>query len=387
MINKKFKAYKRLFKQRGILSLSLLDEYIIKQLSEIFILGVIIFTSIIFASETFTQLIKQITLYGIPFNIAIMMIVLNLPQVFVMTIPISTLFATVMTINKLSLNSEITVLRACGIGIARIAKPVFGFAITMTIISFMINEFVVPAMSTQSRHLAIYSLQQKHVPEGRKNFTLNETDADGILKRLFYVQSCEDKILNNITVLDLSKKDTVQLIQAKLGKTSGEGWVFDGGVIYTLSTTGKIFNTTLFENSVINFGIENMDNLVKEEANQFNFFKLMKYIKENSKNPNFLQKLKIQYKVQLYDKLALPVTTFALALIGIPLAITPPRVRYNRGFLFSVMIIFVYYVIRAFSINLGEASRIPPFLAAWLPVISISLIGAILYYRKAYKIN
>ena len=144
MIHRKFRAYKRLFKQKGLLSVSLLDEYIVKQLFEVFVLGVIIFTSIIFASETFTQLIKQITLYGIPFNIAIMMIILNLPQVFVMTIPISTLFATVMTINKLSLNSEITVLRACGIGISRIAKPVFVFAIVMTIISFMINEFVVP---------------------------------------------------------------------------------------------------------------------------------------------------------------------------------------------------------------------------------------------------
>lgn len=387
MIHRKFRAYKRLFKQKGLLSVSLLDEYIVKQLFEVFVLGVIIFTSIIFASETFTQLIKQITLYGIPFNIAIMMIILNLPQVFVMTIPISTLFATVMTINKLSLNSEITVLRACGIGISRIAKPVFVFAIVMTIISFMINEFVVPAMSVQSRHLAIYSLQQKHVPEGRKNFTLNETNSDGDLKRLFYVQSCEDKILNNITVLDLSKKDTIQLIQAKFGKTSEEGWVFDGGVIYTLSTTGKIFNTTLFENSVINFGLDDMGNFVKEEASQFNFFKLMKYIKENSKNPDFIEKLKIQYKVQLYDKLALPVTTFALALVGIPLAITPPRVRYNRGFLFSVMIIFVYYLIRAFSINLGEAGKILPFFAAWLPVISISIIGAILYRRKAYKIT
>lgn len=387
MIHRKFRAYKRLFKQKGLLSVSLLDEYIVKQLFEVFVLGVIIFTSIIFASETFTQLIKQITLYGIPFNIAIMMIILNLPQVFVMTIPISTLFATVMTINKLSLNSEITVLRACGIGISRIAKPVFVFAIVMTIISFMINEFVVPAMSVQSRHLAIYSLQQKHVPEGRKNFTLNETNSDGDLKRLFYVQSCEDKILNNITVLDLSKKDTIQLIQAKFGKTSEEGWVFDGGVIYTLSTTGKIFNTTLFENSVINFGLDDMSSFVKEEASQFNFFKLMKYIKENSKNPDFIEKLKIQYKVQLYDKLALPVTTFALALVGIPLAITPPRVRYNRGFLFSVMIIFVYYLIRAFSINLGEAGKILPFFAAWLPVISISIIGTILYRRKAYKIT
>ncbi len=60
---------------------NMLDKYILKQLIEVFILGVIIFTSIIFASETFTQLIKQITLFGIPFNIAIMMIILNLPQV------------------------------------------------------------------------------------------------------------------------------------------------------------------------------------------------------------------------------------------------------------------------------------------------------------------
>ena len=386
MIHAKFRAYKRLFKQKGWLNVSLLDEYIIKQIGEVFILGVIIFTSIIFASETFTQLIKQITLYGIPFNIAAMMIILNLPQVFVMTIPISTLFATVMTINKLSLNSEITVLRACGIGIARIAKPVFAFAIVMTIVSFMINEFVVPAMSTQSRHLAIYSLQQKHVPEGRKNFTLNERGSDGKLKRLFYAQSCEDKILNNITVLDLSKDDTIQLIQAKLGKTSDEGWVFDGGVIYTLSTTGKVFNTTLFENSVVNFGIENMSDFVKEEASQFNFFRLMRYISKLEKNPDIDDKTLLQYKIQLYDKLALPITTFALAIAGIPLAITPPRVRYNRGFLFSIMIIFIYYVVRAFSINLGEAGKILPFFAAWLPVISISVLGFWLYYKKAYKI-
>ncbi len=387
MLNRKFKAYKRLFKQKGIINITLLDEYIVKQIFEVFVLGVIIFTSIIFASETFTQLIKQITLYGIPFNIAALMIVLNLPQVFVMTIPISTLFATVMTINKLSLNSEITVLRACGIGINRIAKPVFAFAIVMTILSFMINEFVVPAMSTQSRHLALYSLQQKHVPEGRKNFTLNEMNSQGVLKRLIYVQSCEDNVLNNITVLDMSKEDTIQLIQAKLGSTSDEGWVFDSGVIYTLSATGKIYNTTLFENSVINFGVENLENFTQEEASQFNFFKLVKYIKDNSKNPDFIKKLKISYQIQLYDKLALPITTFALALVGIPLAITPPRVRYNRGFLFSVMIIFIYYVIRAVSLNLGEASKLPPILAAWLPVVIISILGFIMYRKKAYSIT
>ncbi len=113
----------------------------------------------------------------------------------------------------------------------------------------------------------------------------------------------------------------------------------------------------------------------------------MKFIQKNKKNPKILENLHLELQVQLYDKLALPVTTFALALVGIPLAITPPRVRYNRGFLFSVMIIFVYYVIRAFSLNLGETKAISPFFAAWLPVISIAIIGSILYYRKAYKIT
>lgn len=373
--------------EKKLKELPLLDRYILKGLLEVFTLGVIIFTSIIFASEAFTQLIKQISNFGIPLNIASMMIILNLPQVFVMTIPISTLFAVVMTLNNLSLSSEITVLRACGIGIARIARPVFGFAIIMTIVSFLLNEFVVPATTMQSRHLAIYSLQQKHVPEGKLNFTLKELDGGNKLKRLFYVQSCKDKTLKNITVLDLSNKDTVQLIQAKAGRTNDLGWKFEDGVIYTLSTAGKIFNTTLFEDSIINFGLENADAFIKESASQYNFFKLMKYIQEHRHDKSFIENLKARYQIELYDKLALPITTLALALVGIPLAITPPRVRYNRGFLFSVLIIFVYYLIRAFSINLGETHAIPPLLAAWLPVISIFTVGSYLYWKKAYTIT
>ena len=88
-------------------------------------MGVFAFTSIIFASDTFITLIKQISMYGIPFNVALLMIILNLPAVIVMTIPMGVLLSTVMTLNKLSLDSEITVLRACGIGLNRIAKPIF----------------------------------------------------------------------------------------------------------------------------------------------------------------------------------------------------------------------------------------------------------------------
>lgn len=364
--------------------ISFLDRYILRQVLEVFVLGVIIFTSIAFASDTFISLIKQISAYGIPFNIAFFIILLNLPSIIVMTIPMATLFATVMTLNRLSLNSEITVMRACGIGLNRIAKPIFIFGIIVTFLSFFINELIVPQTSLMSKHLAIYSLQQKHVPEGKTNFTFKELKEGTKLKRLFYIERCENKTLHNITLLDMSREDTIQLVQAKAGKTASAGWVFDDGAIYTLSTTGKIFNTTLFNSSIVNFGIDAKDAFIQDKADQYNFFRLLKYISKNKSN---MKEIQNKWKIQLYDKITLPLTTMAMILIGVPLAITPPRVRYNRGFLFSILIIFLYYVLRALSISFGQTGAIPAYLAAWLPIIIISVLGAFLYWRKVYTIT
>ena len=254
----------------------------------------------------------------------------------------------------------------------------------MTCISFFINEFIVPTASVQSKSLAIYSLEQKHIPENKMNFTIKDMDKEGKLKRLFYAQRCKDRTLNNVTVIDISNPKNIQIVQAKKGTTSDYGWNFEDGIVYTISKNGKIFNTSLFEESNVSFGIGDVNEMVKESTSEFNFFKLARHI-QKEKN-NLEHKIKLEYQINLFDKLALPITTFALAIIGVPLAITPPRVRYNRGFLFSILIIFVYYVIRAFSLNLGEAGTIHPLFAAWLPVIIITIVGLILFYKKAYKI-
>ncbi len=367
-----------------IKKLTILDKYILRQVIEMFIMGVFIFTSIIFASDTFITLIKQISLYGIPFKVALMIIILNLPSVFVMTIPMGVLLATVMTLNRLSLASEITVMRSCGIGINRIAKPIFIFAAVMCLASFVINETVVPVMTKQSKDLALWALGQKNIPEGKQNFIFKELKENGTLKRLFYVGHCKDKVLHNITVLDLGKDNTIQVLQAQDGGTSPSGWEFNRGAIYTVAKEGKILNTTFFEHSVAQFGIDLSRELNQNVAKEHNFTSLIKYMAGNwdkiSEKRNF-------YLIQLFDKLALPITTIVLVLIGVPLAITPPRVRYNRGFLFSILIIFTYYLIRALSLSFGEAGSIPPFLAAWAANILLTLAGVALYYRKVYTIN
>ena len=363
---------------------SILDRYIMSQVLEVFFLGVVVFTSIIFASDTFITLVKQITNYGIPFNVALMMILLNLPSIIVMSIPMSVLLSVVMTLNKLCLSSELTVLRALGVGLDRISKPIFVFALLMSLFVFVVNETIVPVTTSQSKALAIWSLGQKNVPEGKQNFSFKVKGPDESLKRLFYVRSCENKTLNNLTILDLSNKDTIQIIQADTGKTQDSSWVFNDASVYTISLVGKILNTSWLGSTTADFGITLDEKIFELKPEECSFKSLTKYIKTNNSK---IMKNKLEYEVMLYDKVALPITTIVFVLLGVPLSITPPRVRYNRGFLFSILIIFVFYILRAFSFSLGEAGQITPILAAWLPNIILITLGSVLYYKKVYMIN
>lgn len=363
--------------------LQILDKYLLKQVIVMFLLGVFVFSTIIFASDTFITLIKQISQFGVPFKFALIIIILNLPSVIVLSIPMGVLLATVMVLNKLCLASEITVMRSCGIGLNRIAKPIFIFAVIMSLFTFFVNETVAPVMSRYSKNTALYALGQKNVPDGKQNFVFKELDSAGYLKRLFYVGYSGKKTLNNVTVLDNSKDGTLQVLQAREGKTSPQGWKFYKGAIYTIDSDGQVMNTTLFEDSVVQFGMDLSKEINKNLAKEMNFKQLAKFIK----NSELTSLEKNSYKVQLFDKLALPLATVVFVLIGVPLAITPPRVRYNRGFLFSILIIFAFYVLRALSISFGSAGTISPYLAAWLPDIILSVLGGYLYYRKVYTIE
>ncbi len=369
--------------EQKISEITLLDKYLLKQVIEMFLMGVCVFTAIIFASDTFITLIKQISQFGLPFKVALMIIILNLPSIIVLTIPMGVLLATVMTLNKLSLASEITVMRACGIGLNRIAKPIFIFAIVMSLFGFFINETIVPITSKQSKDLALWALGQKNIPNGKQNFVFKELGENAFLKRIFYVGYCEDKTLHNITVLDTSKEGTIQVMQAREGKTSPEGWLFEKGALYTVDSDGKILNTTLFDDFKMSLGIDMSKQMNKDIAKEMNFSKLLKYIATSDLD----KKQRRIVSVELFDKIALPITTIVFVLLGVPLAITPPRVRYNRGFLFSVLIIFVYYLVRALSISFGETGAIPTFLAAWMPNIILTIWGTALYYKKVYTIN
>lgn len=360
-----------------------LDRYILKNIFETFLMGLVIFTSIIFASDTLLTLIKQMSLYGMPFNVAIFIVILKLPAVLSMTIPMGVLLSTVMTLNKMSLDSEISVMRACGISLARIARPVFIFGIAAMLAGLFVNELIAPVANAQAKKLTIWALQQKNVPNGTENFTLKEIK-EGKLKRLFYIAKCEDNRLYGVTVLDMSKRNSTQFLQAKEGKAKKDYWEFENGVIYSINNDGKFLNSTIFGNLHYYNNPDLMAFVNEDHEKEMTTIRLVKYLYDHRHDsPESLS----LYWMELYNKLALPSMSLIFVLIGVPLAITPPRVRFNRGFLFSIGIIFLYYILKALSVAFGQDCLLPAFVATWLPNIVIGSLGAYMFYRKAFRIS
>ncbi len=366
--------------------LGILDRYLLKQLLETFFPGIVVFTSLVFASDQFLYLVKQISNYGIPFKVAFLAVLLQMPYIIVFTIPMAILLATILTFNRFNTNNEITIMRACGINLRRLALPVLIFSFAAAISSFFINEFVVPAANTQARNLMLWAIMQKNLPDSKTNFSFKEFDVNKQLKRLFYINKYENKNIEGVTVLDLSRKEMIQVMQAKRAEAMPDKWKFYDAVNYTISRNGKIMNTAVFKESSMNT-VFNLNKLKKlHKAGELNFFELAKYInsieKEEKDNPELAE-----LRIRLYEKISLPATCFLISIIGIPLAITPPRARFNRGLLFSILIIFLYYILRAVSTSLGEAQILTPLLAAWSPNIIILISGCLLFYQKEFLVR
>jgi lipopolysaccharide export system permease protein len=90
-------------------------------------------------------------------------------------------------------------------------------------------------------------------------------------------------------------------------------------------------------------------------------------------------------KTETNKRFSLSLASFAFCLIAVPLAITAHRKETSVGFLFSLIVAFVYFF---FIVMVGIVSNRPNFhpeLLIWLPNVIFIALGAFLFYRMSRR--
>lgn len=368
--------------------MKLLDRHILRELIGPFLFGVAAFTSIMFAGKELFNITELLAEFGAPPLTAVELVLLFLPSLVVMTLPMSMLLSALLGFGRLSGDSEAVALFASGISLYRIAVPVIVMAVFVTGAGFLLNEVIAPEANMEHERI-VRKFDKSEAASSEKPFIAIDSN-DGVTNNLVYVQSglnISTGTLRDVAVVQYKDNKPYVFIYAKEAvwkrnsKSGSNTWEFKNGYYNSLGNGPRIiipFKKFDTHEVKIDKNPEEFA-LYQKKPDQMSFSQLRGYI---NMLQNQGQDVK-EFRVRLYQKVALPISSLIFALIGIPLGLRPQRSSSAMGLGLSIVIIFAYWVLMHYMTILGNNGVISPAAASFIPTLAGAFVGVALIIRAA----
>src|SRR5437667_5228511 len=123
--------------------MKILDRYIARELLGPFLFGVAAFT-LIFISGQYLFKLTSFVARGAPLMDVVELLTLRMVPLAVVTFPMATLLATLLSFGRLSGDMEVVAMMAGGISFGRIAIPAFTMGLLVSVAGLFANELLVP---------------------------------------------------------------------------------------------------------------------------------------------------------------------------------------------------------------------------------------------------
>lgn len=359
-----------------------LNLYVTKSFVVTFVMAMSVLTFCMLGARFFKEFFEKVS-NGLPISEAGMLIVYLLPGILSWTIPWTTLVAVMLVFGRLSADSEITAMRACGISILQIISPILLMVLGLTGICFFLQLGVGPDYLGRARTMgqeAIVSHPLAFLTPGRDN------EFEGI--RIYIDDRAGEDEIKGIQIYRLDKdgKNVLQDITASRGKVgvnrAKQEMVitlfnctiisYDGGKQqHQTRTFSKEFAFT------INYG---------KEFNSMEVSKRVKYMRVEEifgriRMSNKRQQDTTSLQVELNQRIAFALAPIAFLLLGLPMAIRTSRRETSIGLFLSLVLAAGYFLAIIICDSLTGYPMIYPQYLLWLPNIIYQVCGIYMLIR------
>jgi LPS export ABC transporter permease LptG/LPS export ABC transporter permease LptF len=90
-----------------------------------------------------------------------------------------------------------------------------------------------------------------------------------------------------------------------------------------------------------------------------------------------------RFLVELHNRFAFPAACIVLMLVGVPLGAASRRGGRSSGWVFTILLVFVYYFLSSTGIALGRQGKLPVFVGVWSANILFAAAGSFLLWQMA----
>ena len=365
------------------MKIKLLDRYIFNQVLISSIGCILIFMIVWIMPETFLKTVQRTINGTYTIDMAISILVNELPKVLNIALPVGMLLGTIITFEKLSKDFEITVMRSCGFSFIRIIVSVIILSVLATGCTFIVGSKLLPYSACKLKVLKNNDDSSQFVFPIKKE--------NGALEKILIVPLYSDNKIKDVIVLnfyDESKEGSSLLssiIMSDYVKYDYKSWKINTAKKYVISKEG-IFKS-----------IENVKDIeILNSESAVNVYKLMKYAMFRDReltNAQISEYIKIlkqermddEYRFMLNKYIQRFVHSFMcilFAFLGCLLGFSKPREQKFIGMLIAVGVIFGYYITIPFFDLLAEKGILSPWITSMIAPVSVIVLIIVLKKLK-----
>ena len=89
------------------------------------------------------------------------------------------------------------------------------------------------------------------------------------------------------------------------------------------------------------------------------------------------------YLIELNNRFAFPVACMVLMMVGVPLGVASRRGGKSSGFVYTILLVFLYYFLSSTGTALGRQNKVPAFFAVWSANLIFAAVGIFLLWQMA----
>ncbi len=358
----------------------LLDRYVIRNFLQVYLYCIVGFISIwlIFdISDNISTFIDE----RIGLLVAARYYATQVPQVFIILLPVSLLLALLFTLGRMSRANEVVSMLTAGVSLPRVLLPLIGMGLLTVAASMALNYSLAPHADLARKALLSEARARPEAYIEAQIFR-NRTDA-----RTWFIQNFRHggNTFSNVQVLQQDANDNIvtnYVATNAFYRPEMKIWDLENVKVVHYDHAGNITDEQIYPSLRIEHWSETPFRLgsANVRAEFLSLPELREYLHFNS---DFPATLLAPFRTHLQYRLALPWTCLVVVWIAAPLGIGYSRRGVLSSVAAAVVLVFTMNFLTHLFLALGEGDRVSPWVAAWTPNLLFAAIGLYLLYLRA----
>ena len=375
----------------------ILTRYILGEISSHALLGCALFTFILFMKPLET-ILNMVVRNSSSFEVLLQLFLFSLPNIFLLTFPMAVLVGVLLGLSRLAADSEITAMRASGFGIWYFVRVASIVALFGTGIGLVNSLYVIPranrAILEMQRELetsqASFEIQPRVFYEDFKNtviYVQNVRSGAGASNwGNLFIADVSDPAAPRITTAESAT--VVPVHDKSLAVTDAAGVSSDNPEMLIRLRNASVHETVANEPGQYNIStFKTTDRpLAFSPQSDVHLGRLDTplYAMSNRQLVDLIHGADGKhYLIELHRRLAYPAACMVLMLIGVPLGTVSRRGGKSSGFLFTILLVLVYYLLSNFGIAWAKQGALPAVAGVWLANVVFAVVGLFLLSQMA----